>query len=60
MAQSRYHISNVLPNRSICIKGLGQLENHQRLGVVSLSIPIKRQDFCETPLYNSGVTRFES
>ena len=27
---------------------------------VSLSIPIKRHDFCQTPLYNSGVTRFES
>ena len=27
---------------------------------VSLSIPITRHDFCQTPLYNSGVTRFES
>ena len=26
---------------------------------VSLSIPIKGHDFCQTPLYNSGVTRFE-
>ena len=27
---------------------------------VSLSIPIKRHNFCQTPLYNSGVTRSES
>ena len=27
---------------------------------VSLSLPIKRHDICRTPLYNSGVTRFES
>ena len=27
---------------------------------VSLPIPIKRHDFCQTPFYNSGVTRFES
>ena len=27
---------------------------------VSLSIPITRHDFCQTPLYNSRVTKFES
>ena len=27
---------------------------------VFLSIPIKRDNFYQTPLYNSGVTRFES
>ena len=27
---------------------------------MSLSIPIKRHDFCQTPLYNSRVTRFKS
>ena len=27
---------------------------------MSLSIPFKRHDFCQTPLYNSGVARFES
>ena len=28
--------------------------------IVSLSIPIKKHDFCQTPLYNSRVTRFEN
>ena len=35
LGTNQNHISNVLPNRSISIEGLGQLEKHQRLGVVA-------------------------
>ena len=37
-----------------------QPRSHSLEDTVSLTIPIKRNDFCQTPLYNSGVTRFES
>ena len=35
LGTNQNHIFNVLPNRSISIEGLGQLEKHQRLEVVA-------------------------